>query len=117
MSMRQAIVWPLTTDQSTFQPYYVCAEANKFPEKLRGELQAHTMDVLMNLIFESEDLLKKIGEFVKYKPAKKSEDDTKYVVDTFVELSDAMAEEIGDNEQLAQWRVRLFQSDAGVVAG
>jgi hypothetical protein len=50
-------------------------------------------------------------------PDKKGEDDTKYVVDTFVELSDALAEEIGNNDQLAQWRVRLFQSNAGVVAG
>lgn len=115
--MRQAIVWPLTTDQSTFEPYYVYAEASKFPLKLRGVLQAHIMDVLMNLIFEDKDLLKRVGEFVRYKPKDKTTDDTKYVVDTFVELSDALAEEIDDNEQLAQWRVRLFQSDAGTVAG
>lgn len=116
MSMRQAIVWPLTTDQATFEPYYVFGEASRFPEILRRELQGHISDVLANLIFENQDTLKQARRFISYMPNNRSEDDTKYVVDTFVELSDAMAEEIGDNEQLAQWRVRLF-SDAGVVAG
>jgi len=50
-------------------------------------------------------------------PNNRTEDDTKYVVDTFVELSDALAAEIGNNEQLAQWRVRLLQINAGVNAG
>jgi hypothetical protein len=117
MNMRQAIVWPLTTDQATFEPYYVFGEASKFPEILRRELQGHISDVLANLIFENQDTLKRARRFISYMPDKKGEDDTKYVVDTFVELSDALAEEIGNNDQLAQWRVRLFQSNAGVVAG
>jgi len=115
--MRQAIVWPLTTDQATFEPYFVFGEAIRFPEILRRELQGHVSDVLANLIFENQDALQKARRFISYMPTNKTDDDTKYVVDEFVEISDQLAEEIGDNEQLAQWRVRLFQSDAGVVAG
>ena len=47
--MRQAIVWPLTTDQATFEPYFVFGEAIRFPEILRRELQGHVSDVLANL--------------------------------------------------------------------
>lgn len=108
--MRQAIVWPLTTDQGQFEPYFVFGEASRFPEILRRELQGHISDVLANLTFDNQDTLKKARRFISYMPDKKGEDDTKYVVTTFVELSDALAEEIGNNEQLAQWRVRLFQS-------
>lgn len=55
--MRQAIVWPLTTDQATFEPYYVFGEASKFPEILRRELQGHISDVLANLTFDDQDTL------------------------------------------------------------
>ena len=117
MSMRQAIVWPLTTDQATFEPYYVFGEASRFPEILRRELQGHISDVLANATFENEDTLKRARSFISYMPNNRGEDDTKYVVETFHQLTDDLALEFEDCEQLAQWRVRLFQSDAGVVAG
>lgn len=107
--MRQAIVWPLTTDQADFEPYYVFGEPARFPEILRRELQGQVSEVLANLTFENQDTLKKARKFISYMPASKTEDDTQYVVKTFVDISDALAEEIGDNEQLAQWRVRLFE--------
>ena len=78
------------------------------PEKLRRELQNHISEVLANLTFENQSALQKARSFISYMPANKTEDDTQYVVKTFVDISDALAEEIGDNEQLAQWRVRLF---------
>lgn len=95
----------------------MCGEASRFPEILRKELQAHISEVLDCLIFENQVTLRKARKFIAYVPKTKDKDDTKYVVETFVEISDAMAEEIGNNEQLSQWRVRLFESNAGVVAG
>jgi len=115
--MRQAIVWPLTTDQATFEPYFVFGEASRFPEILRRELQGHVSDILANLTFENQDALQKARRFISYMPASKTDDDTKYVVDEFVEISNQLAEEIDDNEQLAQWRVRLFQGNVGLVSG
>lgn len=115
--MRQAIVWPLTTDQALFEPYYVFGEASRFPEILRRELQGHIADVLATETFENQDTLNRARQFISYMPSTKAEDDTEYVVKTFQELTDALALEVDDNEQLAQWRVRLFQSNAGVVAG
>ena len=117
MSMRQAIVWPLTNDQATFEPYYVFGEASKFPEILRRELQGHISDILANNTFEYQDALKEARKFISYMPSNRSEDDTKYVVETFQYITDDLALEFEDCERLAQWRVRLFQSDAGGRAG
>jgi len=104
-------------DQATFEPYFVFGDSSRFPEILRRELQGHISDVLANLTFDNQDTLKRARRFISYMPNNRTEDDTKYVVDTFVELSDALAAEIGNNEQLAQWRVRLLQINAGVNAG
>lgn len=76
---------------------------------LRRELQGHLSDVLANLTFENQNALQKARSFISYMPANKTKDDTAYVVKEFVEISDELAEEIGDNEQYAQWRVRLFE--------
>jgi len=109
--MRRAIVWPLTTTPD-IEPYLV-SDDEMFPENLRQELQGHIIETLRALPDTfSQDIIQQADKFTSYTPKTRNEDDTKLVVEMFIELTDAMATYHDNIESCAPWRVRIFTDPA-----